>query len=156
MRTLAIIAAILVLPAAVRAQDAEGKAVLAVVQKLFDGMRKGDTAAMRGLIASDARMLRLDRGGQVAASPVDGWLRGIGGKPAATIWNERTWAHEVRVDGNIAQAWMQYDFHIGDTFHHCGVDAFDFMKVGTEWKIVTIMDTSRTTGCTPPPGGDAK
>jgi hypothetical protein len=66
---------------------------------------------------------------------------------------ERTWAHEVRVDGNIAQAWMQYDFHIGERFSHCGVDAFDFVKIGDAWKIVQVMDTRRTTGCTPPPAG---
>jgi hypothetical protein len=133
-----------------RAQDAEGKAVLAVVEKLFDGMKRADTAAMRTLFAPQARMMRVNRQGQIGADSIDGWLRSIGRSAPGTLI-ERTWAHEVRVDATIAQAWMKYDFHVGERFSHCGVDAFDFMKVGGEWKIVTVMDTSANTGCTPPP-----
>ena len=81
---------------------------------------------------------------------IDPWLAGIGRKPPATIYDERTWSPEVRIDGTIAQAWMQYAFYLGERLSHCGVDAFDFLKVGTEWKIATVMDTRHTTACTPP------
>jgi hypothetical protein len=138
------------LPVVARAQDAEQKAVLAVVDKLFDGMRKADTAAMRALFIPQARMLRVDRQGQPTSATIDGWLNGIGRKPAATIYDERTWSPEVRIDGAIAQAWMPYAFFIGDRLSHCGIDAFDFLKVGSEWKIATVMDTQHATPCTPP------
>ncbi|HYV98346.1 MAG TPA: nuclear transport factor 2 family protein [Gemmatimonadaceae bacterium] len=132
------------------AQTDEGKAVLAVVDKLFDGMRRGDTAAMRATFAPQARMLGVGRQGEARADGIDGWLASIGRQPAGTVLNERTWAPEVKVDDNVAQAWMQYDFHIGDRFSHCGIDAFDLLKIGGQWKIVSVLDTRRTTGCTGP------
>lgn len=135
------------------AQDADHKAIIAVVDALFEGMKTKDTAAMRALFVPQARMVGINRQGAVTANPVDGWINSIGSSPAGTALIERTWAHEVRVDGAIAQAWMQYDFHIGERFSHCGVDAFDFVKVGEAWKIVQVMDTRRPTGCTPPPAG---
>jgi hypothetical protein len=140
-----------VLPLTARAQDAEQKAVLAVVDKLFDGMRKADTASMRALFIPSARMLGVNPQGQPSSDSIDRWLAGIGRKPATTIYDEQTWAPEVRVDGTIAQAWMQYAFFIGERLNHCGVDAFDFLKIGGEWKIATVMDTRHMNACTPPP-----
>jgi hypothetical protein len=135
------------------AQQSEQTAIIAVVDALFEGMRTKDTTAMRALFLPQARMVGLDRQGKVTANPVDGWIASIGRSAAGTELRERTWAHEVRVDGAIAQAWMQYDFHIGERFSHCGVDAFDFVKVEGAWKIIGVMDTRRTEGCTPPPAG---
>ena len=135
------------------AQASEDKAIIAVVDALFEGMKTKDTAAMRALFVPQARMVGVNAQGAVTANPVDGWIKSIGRSAPGTALIERTWAHEVRVDGSIAQAWMQYDFHIGERFSHCGVDAFDFVKVGDAWKIVQVMDTRRPTGCTPPPAG---
>jgi hypothetical protein len=140
-----------VAPIPLAAQDAEQKAVIAVVDRLFDGMKRADTAAMRALFVPQARMFGLGRDSQVTANTVDGWINSVGGRPAGQLI-ERTWAHEVRVDGHIAQAWMQYDFHVGERFSHCGVDAFNFVKVAGEWKIVSVMDTRRQTNCMPPSG----
>ena len=153
MRSFLLIAVLACAPLAnARAQDAESKAVQAVVQKLFDGMRARDTATMRALFIPQARMLRRTAQGTVNSDSIDGWLSGIGRAAAGVVYDERTWAHEVSVDGEIAQAWMQYAFYAGPALNHCGVDAFDLIKVGDAWKIVSVMDTSRRTGCTPPPG----
>jgi hypothetical protein len=133
------------------AQDTERAAILAVVDQLFEGMRTKDTAAMRALFAPQARMIGLARDGGLRADPIDGWLAGIGRTPDGPVLRERTWNHDIKVDGAIAQAWMDYDFFIGDRFSHCGVDAFHFVKLGGTWKIVSVMDTRRTDGCTEPP-----
>jgi hypothetical protein len=152
MRNLQLLAAAFVVaaaPAALRAQDTEQKVIIAVVEKLFTGMRTKDTATMRSLFVPAARMLGVRRD-TVRADPIDGWLNSIG--RSASVLNERTWGYEVKVDGDIAQAWMQYDLLVNDRFQHCGVDAFDLIKIAGAWKIVTVMDSRRTTGCTPPPG----
>jgi hypothetical protein len=129
---------------------ADSTAVLAVVQRLFDGMRARDTSSMRALFVPQARMLGLSQQGELRADPIDGWLAGIARAPEGTVYDERTWAHEVRVDGDIAQAWMQYAFFVGDRLNHCGVDAFDLVRMRGEWRIVAVMDTRRSTGCAPP------
>ncbi len=149
--TLAAAALVAGLPPAVRAQDAESVAIVALVDQLFEGMRTKDTAMMRSLFVPQARMVGVGRDGAVRADPIDGWLAGIGRAPATTVLRERTWNHEVKVDGVIAQAWMDYDLFIGERFSHCGVDAFHLLKINGAWKIATVMDTRRTEGCTDPP-----
>lgn len=137
-------------PALAQSSDPETRAIVAVIDKLFDGMRTRDTAVMRAAFVPEARMLGLTAQGQLRASSIDSWIASVG-RSTGDAARERTWAHQVHVDGGIAQAWMQYDLHIGERFSHCGIDAFDLMKVGGTWKIVTVMDTRRTTGCTQPP-----
>jgi hypothetical protein len=139
-----------VAPAA-RAQQADAEAVLTVIDQLFDGMRSKDTASMRALFVPGARMLGLGRDGQVRADGIDGWLASIGRSPAAQVLRERTWNHDIKVDGAVAQAWMDYDFWVGERFSHCGIDGFQLLKVGTNWKIASVVDTRRTEGCTEPP-----
>ena len=153
MRRLALCAAVVavfVAPAA-SAQSSDSAAVIAVVKKLFDGMRTKDTTSMRALFVPQARMVGIRADTLVTANPVDGWLTSVARN--AAVLDERTWGYEVRVDGNVAQAWMQYALYVGPNFQHCGVDAFDLVKVRGEWKIVSVMDTRRTTGCPTPPGG---
>jgi hypothetical protein len=154
MRSLLCVAtiALLVAPPAA-AQTSDSVAVIAVVQKLFDGMRKKDTTSMRALFVPQARMLRVRADTMVTANPVDGWLTSIARNPTGPVLDERTWGYAVHVDGNVAQAWMPYALYVGPNFQHCGIDAFDLVKLRGEWKIVSVMDTQRTTGCPTPPGG---
>jgi hypothetical protein len=61
--------------------------------------------------------------------------------------NERIYAPEVRIDGNLATVWTFYTLHVGERFSHCGIDAFQLLKLPAGWKIVAVADTRRTTGC---------
>lgn len=133
-----------------RAQDAERSAVVATVQKVFDGMRTRDTLLIQQAFDTSARLLRVTGG----AAPA---LRGISpsrfaaivrGAKEGDVWNERIYDPEVRVEGNIAQVWAYYTFHLNATFTSCGIDAFMLMKVGDSWKITQLADREREQGCT--------
>jgi len=139
-------------PDAAAAQQADEAEVIAVAQKLFDGMRARDTALIRSVFDPAGRLIGLTRDGAVRAESPDGFIRAVASAKAGAVWNERIWDTEVRVDGNIAQLWAKYDFHLNDTFSHCGIDAFQMARTAAGWKIVQIADTRRTTGCTAPPG----
>lgn len=137
-------------PPRVRAQDAERTAILATVQKVFDGMRTRDTLLIQQAFDTSARLLRVSGG----AAPA---LRGISpsrfaaivrGAKAGDVWNERIYDPEVRVEGNIAQVWAYYTFHLNGTFTSCGIDAFMLLKVGDTWKITQLADREREQGCT--------
>lgn len=147
-------------PAAGRAQDqpADRAAIIATVQKVFDAMRTRDTALLLQAFDSTARLVgvRTPRGGTPAVSLTSPSQFGgaFSRAPAGDVWNERIFDPEVRIDGNVAQVWAYYTFHRNATFSHCGVDAFQLMKVGDQWKITQLADSRRTTGCThtEPPG----
>jgi imidazolonepropionase-like amidohydrolase len=126
----------------------EREAVLAVVQRLWDGMRTRDTAVVRLVFDSAAALTRVstrDGDARVQVTPVSGFIEALG--RATEAWNERMFAPEVRIDGSLATVWTEYDFHLGSQFSHCGVDAFQLLKTSAGWKIVALSDTARREGC---------
>jgi hypothetical protein len=154
MRLLAIAltSASLALPLAVGAQSApvpdERDAVLAVVQRMWDGMRKRDTALVRSVFDSTALLTRVvtrDGVARVQVLPISGFIEALG--RATDTWDERMYAPEVRIDGSLATVWTEYDFYHGTQFSHCGVDAFQLLKTSAGWKVVALSDTARREGC---------
>lgn len=152
----AVLAAALALVAAapVHAQgasEADRRAVLATVQKVFEAMRTRDTSLLRVAFDTSARLGGVaQQGGSASIRNMTHQQFGaaIAGAPAGDVWVERIFDPEVRIDGEVAQVWAYYTFHRNGTFSHCGVDAFTLLKVGAEWKISYLADSRRKTGCT--------
>lgn len=152
---LATIAVMSAAPAA-HAQD-EKAAVIATVQKLFDAMRTRDTSLVGQVFDSTARLVGVSRRGTPAitlTTPAQ-FAAAIARGASGDAWNERMYDPEVRIDGDLAQVWTYYTFHLGSKFSHCGHDAVMLRKVGATWKITQLADTQRKEGCTrteAPPG----
>lgn len=133
-----------------RAQEADRDAVLATVQKVFQAMRTRDTALLTQAFDSSARLVGVTARGTPTVRLLlpSAFGAAIASAHAGDVWNERIWDPEVRIDGDVAQIWAYYTFHLNTTFSHCGVDAFMLLKVGSEWKITQLADSRRTSGCT--------
>ncbi len=149
-----LLLAAVTLPAA-SGQTSPDKDVLAVVRRLFDGMRAGDTAMARSAFDAMAELVSVsppDSSGfyRVSQTPVDGFLRAIG-TPHPDVWDEQIFDTEVRVDGGLASVWTKYAFYRGQTLNHCGVDVFELALRPDGWKIIHVADTRRTTDCGKPP-----
>jgi len=157
-RTLASIALALA-PATVAAQavtkdaparTAEQAAVLAVVGRLFDAMRAGDSAAVRAVFHPDARLgsVGMREGAPVLRmeGSVAEFAKAVG-TPHAEVWDERTANETVHVDGALAVAWTPYVFRLGDRVSHCGVNVFQLFRGADGWKIFSLFDTRRREGC---------
>lgn len=140
-------------PPPVSAQNPE-QDVLAVIRRVFDGMRAGDSAMARSAFDASARLVGVssDSAGspRVSMADIDRFLAAVG-RPRTEVWDERIWDTEVRVDGGLASVWTKYAFYRGDQFSHCGVDVFELVRRPDGWKIVHLADTRRTTNCWTPP-----
>jgi hypothetical protein len=124
-------------------------AVLAVVRRLFDGMRAGDSGAVRSTFHPQALLATTatrEGNAVVRIDTVDAFVRAVG-SPHSEIWDERIQNPRVELDGPLASVWAEYSFYAGATFHHCGVDAFQIARDGDAWRIVALMDTRRRDGC---------
>jgi len=123
--------------------------VLAVVTRLFDGMRTRDTAAMRATLHPDARMSSATVKDGIAtwnSETPDAWLTSVA-RPRAAALDERISNPVVSIDGGLASVWVDYSFFLGDRFLHCGVDAFHLVKGQEGWRIIALADTRRIEGC---------
>jgi hypothetical protein len=153
MRTLTLVAALVLTPAMLPAQSAtsDSSAVMTVVHKLFDGMRTHDSAMVRSVFAPGAHLISTGvRNGSpvIQDEAIDGFISAVG-KPSTDVWDERIHDPVVQIDGGLATVWVQYAFYLNDKFSHCGVDAFMLAKGAAGWTIVSLADTRRREGCAP-------
>jgi len=128
----------------------DSAAITGVVTRLFDAMRTRDTTTMRALFVPNASMQSL-RDSAVTFDRIDGWIAGVARAPQGVVLDERLGPQTVHIDGNLATVWVNYWFFVGPRFSHCGVDAFQLARIGGGWKIFSVVDTRRTTGCAPAP-----
>lgn len=136
-----------------QAQTADETAVLDVVTRFFDGMRAGDSAAMRATLMPSVALHSASVGDSVPVleqGTMEEFLVAVG-TPHADVWDERLANAEVRLDGPLAMVWTDYAFYAGERFSHCGVDLFQLFRAADGWKIFAIADTRRREGCAPPP-----
>lgn len=135
-------------------QDAEGMAIMQPIVRLFTGMNLGDSAMVHSAFAKEVTMATVmkDKSGNMVVrreSSIAGFLKAVG-TPHPEPWSEPIWDTRIEVDGTFAQVWTQYGFYVGKKFSHCGVDAFQLVSDGKEWKIIHLADTRHTTGCKVP------
>ena len=159
-RQAAWIAAVLLLaPAALPAQattSSDEREVLAVMEKVWQGMKTRDTVLLKSVFHPEARLFgirsRRDGAEVTQATPASEFINFVG-RAQGGAWIERTFNPEVRISGPLATIWAEYDFHLGTEFSHCGIDAFQLLKTSEGWRIVSVADTFVREGCTrrPPP-----
>jgi hypothetical protein len=151
MRSILVVVALCITAWRGEAQAAaDSAAISGLVTKLFDAMRARDTSSMRALFVPNASMQSL-RDSAVTFDRIDGWIAGIARAPQGVVLDERLGPQQVRIDGNLATVWVDYWFYVGPRFSHCGVDAFQLARINGAWKIFSVVDTRRTTGCGPAP-----
>jgi hypothetical protein len=134
---------------AAEAATPEEAEVLAVVDRLFDGMRSRDASRLETVFHPEARMLVAPPGHEepVAVSPqtVDGFIAsiGAGGEPI----HEPYFQPQVRIDGHLAHVWTFYHLYRGEEFSHCGYDSFELVRTPAGWQIAFIAYTRREETC---------
>ena len=133
-------------------QAEEEKAVIAAVEKLFEGMRQSDTTMIRSVMSTSAQMFSLrpdqtTKKPMVHAEPPTGWMNAVANNKGKPPWDERLYNPEVRIDGRLATVWVEYDLYVGPNFVHCGVDAIQMLKMDDGWKVVALSDTRKQQGC---------
>lgn len=130
-----------------QAQSEEVDKVRAVIDRLFDGMRAGDSTMVRSVLHESALMGRAtDQGFRVG--PPDQFVRAVG-TPHDQVWDEQIWDVHISIDGRLASAWMEFAFFLGDNMSHCGVNSMQLYRTEEGWKIVYLADTNRPPTCEP-------
>ena len=137
-------------PAQAPSYSADSAAVLKVAISVFDAMRKRDTTMLKAAFGPDVRLTSAaatrEGAPRIQNEKLEGFVTALS-QPSDSVWDERTYKPEVRIDGNLATVWMEYDFYLGSQFSHCGVDAFQLARFAEGWKIVALADTRKRQGC---------
>ena len=123
--------------------------VLATVQRFFDAVEKRDVAAMSRVVDADglATAVRLTDGAETRKVNWH-WPSYIENVRASKgVMVEKLFNPEVRIERDIASVWARYELIIDGKFSHCGVDHFDMVKRGGEWRVYNLTWTNQKTDC---------
>lgn len=132
-------------------QDTEA-AVVAVVNRLIEGLNKGDSAMVRSTFHAKARLITVDTRSPDAAAAVrieesaESFIQSMG-RPRTEVYEERLSNVRTMVDRGLASVWADYKFFRGTTLNHCGVDHFLLVLEADAWKIIELSDTRRRMNC---------
>jgi hypothetical protein len=125
--------------------------VLAVVNRLIEGLNKGDSAMARSTFHAKARLISVDLRRSDTTPPrieetAEAFIQSLG-RPRTQAFEEKLTNVKVMIDHTMASVWADYTFHVGTTLTHCGVDHFLLAKENGAWKIIELADTRRRAGC---------
>lgn len=144
---------LLLWPLAGAAQSKDEKEVLAAVQLMFDGMAAHSAEKLMAATTANTQFMAA-AGSQARVITREAFVQSNENNKSAAL--ERIWEPTVRIRGTIADVWAEYDYHRDGKFDHCGIDAFQLVKEGAAWKIVSVIWTSEKEGCKPSPLGPPK
>ncbi len=134
-----------------KAQPLADEAVKNTIKTFFEGFHKGDTILMKSVMMDKVIMqtaYKNKEGKDILVTDEPGALvKAIGSRPADQKWDERISSYNIQIDGNMANAWTEYEFWLNDKFSHCGVNSFQLFNDGGKWKIIYLIDTRRTSSC---------
>lgn len=121
------------------------------IETFFEGFHKGDTVIMKSVMMDKVLMqtaFKDKEGKDVLVTDEPGKLiKAIGSRPDDQKWDERIKSYSIQVDGNMANAWTEYEFWFNDKFSHCGVNSFQLFNDAGTWKIIYLIDTRRRSNC---------
>lgn len=137
-----------------KGQNPEEAKVAEVINQLFTGMYRADSAMVKASFAEEVTMataMRSKEGNPVLKreSSIEGFVKSVGSQKPGSL-SEEIWDLKIQIDGDFAQAWCDYAFYFNKQFSHCGVDAFQLYKSTEGWKIFHLADTRRKDGCNIP------
>lgn len=125
--------------------EQEEAVILKVVDNVFLGMLNADSAMVATSFSPDAGLETVvdDRGTLVVRKEkLSRFLEAVNAARKG-FWIEKSISQEVRINGEMAHVWMEYEFWLGEQYLHCGVNSFQLAKLDGQWKIIYLCDNRR-------------
>ena len=128
--------------------------VKATIETFFEGFHEGDTTKMKSVMIDKITMQTafINKQGEgvfVDDGGADKLLNAIANRTDDQKWDERLKGFDIKIDANLAMAWVEYEFWYNDSFSHCGVNSFHLVKIDDKWKIIYLIDSRRKASCEP-------
>ena len=120
--------------------DADSKAAIAVADSVLAALSHGDRVTLSRLVLDSSVVGSASARNGVERLSLRTWGLYINRTGPATF-TERGFDATARVQDRVAQVWMPYDLYVGNTWSHCGVDAFTLMKSEGHWRVAALTYT---------------
>lgn len=130
-------------------QPGEEAAVLDAMNRYVAAISASDLETMAEMQTPEGMTYRARATGggdmEIVARPNSYWIDPSQADGHAYL--ERYWSPTVLIRGGIAVVWAPYEFRMDGQRSHCGVDVFDFVKIGGEWRVSNSTWTVEPDAC---------
>lgn len=125
-------------------ENSDVEQIESLINTFFSSMAKGDSTTISSICHENIVLgttFTARNGNPVFLEDNFGEFLAAVATPRKEIWDEQISGLSIQLHENLAQAWMSYSFYLNNTFSHCGVNAFTFVKTTMGWQIQSIIDT---------------
>lgn len=117
------------------------------VDQFFMALEKQDTVLLKKLWFQEGQVWTIDNTTQPRTYSMRFFKEDLKRFDPKIVLQERALSYEIKIHNGMAMAWIPYEFHVNDTFSHCGVDIFSLLKTEGEWKFISASYTVEKEGC---------
>ena len=141
-----LILLLLFIPLVSFGQDLEKEKLKTVVNTFFEGFHSKDSLLIVSVIdkSFDLNSTSLKEGkGVLTNINGDNFVSAIISRPDSPVWKEKLLSFNIKIDGPLANVWVDYEFWLDDKLSHCGVNSIHLLKKQSGWKLFNITDSRR-------------
>ena len=129
------------------AVSTEQEAVLKVIDTFLLALGNGDRVLQKSVELPDG-MIAFTRITDAGPGPVHRMAQSaMQGQPGHDPFVEMYWDADVRIRGPFAQVWASYVLIDNGATVHCGIDAFQLVRLEGAWKIHGSLSTMEPGAC---------
>ncbi|MEM9869366.1 MAG: nuclear transport factor 2 family protein [Bacteroidota bacterium] len=134
-----------------QSQMDEKALVKETIEGFFEAFHQQDSVGMKSFVAENVvlQTTGFDKTGKTVlqTTPIGKLYESIVSIPDSIEFQEKLTSWSIQVDRTMANAWVGYEFWLNGTFSHCGINSFQMVNFGGEWKIIYLIDTRGKEGC---------
>ena len=127
-------------------QNLEKEKLQSVVKTFFEGFHNKDSLVIASVIDSkfDLNSTSFEEDeGVLRNINRDNFVSAIVSRPDSPVWKEKLLSFNIKIDGQLANVWVDYEFWMDDKLSHCGVNSIHLLKRKSGWRIFNITDSRR-------------
>ena len=136
----------LFIPLVFYGQDMQKEKLKTVVKTFFEGFHNKDSLLIASVIDRsfdlNSTSFKEDNG-ILRNINRDNFVRAVISRPDSPVWKEKLLSFNIKIDGPLANVWVDYEFWLDDKLSHCGVNSIHLLKKKSGWKIFNITDSRR-------------
>ena len=127
-------------------QNLEKEKLQSVVKTCFKGFHNKDSLLIASVIDRSFHVNSTsfkEDNGILQNMSRDNFISTVISRPESPVWKEKLLSFNIKIDGPLANVWVDYEFWLDDKLSHCGVNSIHLLKKKSGWKIFNITDSRR-------------
>ena len=141
-----LIILLLFIPLISFSQALEKHQIQSVVETFFKGFHEKDSTVINSVLNNSFNLnsISYKENNAVLKSYIgDTFISAVISRNDNPVWTEKLMSFEIKIDGPLANAWVEYEFWLDGKLSHCGVNSIHLIKEKNGWKIFNITDSRR-------------